>query len=81
MELLTLNGRTALVVLFLLIMIFASAPLAVACDCDDFAVEDASKTSASIFIGEVISVSDPREAFIGSKTEKVYLTTFLVWER
>ena len=73
--------RIALVVLGLLTMTFASASWARACDCSNFLIEDASKTSASIFIGEVIDVSDPREVLIESKTEKVYLTRFLVWER
>jgi hypothetical protein len=73
--------RTALMVLGLLIMTFASACPAVACGCGDFLVEDASKASASIFIGEVVGVSDSREMLIGSKTEKVYLSRFLVLER
>lgn len=73
--------RMTLVVLWLLTMTLASASSADACDCGDFLVEDASKTSASIFMGEVIDVSDPREVSIGSKSEKVYLTRFLVWER
>jgi len=73
--------RRIALVLGLLTMTLANAPLAVACDCSDFLVESASKTSASIFIGEVIDVSDPREMLIESKTEKVYVTRFLVWER
>lgn len=73
--------RTALAVLGLLTITFTGASRAGACDCGDFLVEDASKTSASIFIGEVVDVSDPREMFVGSKMEKVYLTRFLVWER
>lgn len=73
--------RTTLVVLAILTMTFASAFPAAACDCSDFFVEGASETSASIFMGEVIDVSGPREVLIGSETEKVYLTRFLVWER
>jgi hypothetical protein len=73
--------RAACVVLVLVTVTFASASLAVACDCGDFLVEDASKASASIFIGEVVGVSDPHEMVIGSKTEEAYLTKFLVWER
>jgi hypothetical protein len=73
--------RAACVVLVLVTVTFASASLAVACDCGDFLVEDASKASASIFIGEVVRVSDRHEMLIESKTEEVYLTKFLVWER
>jgi hypothetical protein len=73
--------RTASLVLALLIMTFAATARTVGCGCGDLFVEDASKASASIFIGEVVDVSDPYNMLIGSNTEQVYLTKFLVWER
>jgi len=73
--------RKVFVVLGLLTITLAGASPAVACNCTDFFVEDASKASASIFIGEVVNVSDVRDVLIEAKTEKVYLARFLVWER
>lgn len=51
------------------------------CKRRDGLIDNASKTAASIFMGQVIAVSEPREVTIGFKTEKLYVTKFFVWER
>lgn len=72
--------RIALVILGLLTVTLASASTVAAGHCDGL-VSNASKTAASIFMGEVIAVGEPREVTIGYKTEKLYVTKFFVWER
>jgi hypothetical protein len=72
--------RIALVVLALLTLTFASASPVAAGRCD-MLVDHASKTAASISMGEVIAVGEPREVNLDSKTEKLYVTKFFVWER
>ena len=72
--------RIALAVLGLLMVTLASASPVAAGRCDAL-VDNASKTAASIFMGEVIAVGEPREVTIGSRTEMLYVTKFFVWER
>jgi|RhiMethySRZTD1v2_1073278.scaffolds.fasta_scaffold01356_14 hypothetical protein len=73
--------RIALLVVGLLMLTLAGASTALACECTDYTVEDSSKVAASIFIGEIIDVGEPREVKLGDKTEKLYLTKFFVQER
>jgi hypothetical protein len=73
--------RIALLVLGLLTLTLASASTTLACPCSTFTVEDSGKFAASIFIGEVIDVGEPREVKLADKIEKLYMTKFLVWER
>lgn len=72
--------RIVLVVLVLLTVTLASASPVAAGRCD-MLVDNGSKTAASIFMGEVIAVGEPRDVKIGSRTEKLYVTKFFVWER
>ena len=61
--------RIALLVVGLLMLMLAGASTALACECTDYTVEDSSKVAASIFIGEIIDVGEPREVKLGDKTE------------
>lgn len=72
--------RLALVALGLLTFTLASESPVAAGRCD-MLVDNASKTAASIFMGEVIAVGEPRDVKVGSRTEKLYVTKFFVWER
>lgn len=73
--------RIAVLVFGSLIMMVAGVAPIAACSCSDFVVEGASKAAASIFIGEVVHVGEPREVVIGSTTAKLYVTRFFVYER
>lgn len=72
--------RIALTLLALVVIPLAAQRVA-ACDCSHFSVEGASKTSASIFIGQVIDVGEPREIITALQTQKLQVVRFLVWER
>ncbi len=73
--------RITLLVFGLLTLTLAGGSTTLACPCSNFTVEGASKFAASIFIGEVTEVGDPRVVKIGPTTEKLYVTRFLVRER
>ena len=73
--------RITLLVFGLLTVTLAGASTALACHCSNFTVEGSSKVAASIFIGEVTEVGEPRDVKIGPHTQKLYVTRFLVRER
>jgi len=51
------------------------------CFCVGGPVEKQFVEAASIFIGDVVEVSGPREVLTGSGVQKFYVTRFFVWDR
>lgn len=78
--------RKILVILGALLMVHASevqvtqAQVA-QCFCVGGPVEKQFVEAASIFIGDVVEVSGPREVLTSSGVQKFYVTRFFVWDR
>jgi hypothetical protein len=65
----------------LLLIMLATESQARACWCIPPMVDKAFETSASIFVGEVVQISGPREVQTESGVEQLYPVKFFVWER
>src|SRR6185369_1999203 len=73
--------KRALVVLSLLLLVLANESHARACFCVAPGVEKSFETAASVFVGEVVQISGPRNVEIGSGVEQLYVVKFFVWEQ
>lgn len=73
--------KKALVVLSLLLIVLATESHARACFCVAPMVDKSFESSASIFVGEVVQISGPREVETGSGVEQLYVVKFFVWEQ
>jgi hypothetical protein len=73
--------RIALTAFGLLVITVASASPVAACYCAHRSTDEAFDVSASVFLGQIVEVSGPREIDVGYKIQKFYVTRFFVWQQ